>query len=302
MTVHPTTMIQLLFDGSAKFNFAHVVANLQGLLIDEGHDPSLVVWDYNDAVCFHADKIRAMVGWGEAAYPLAAQHLTFALTVSPDQSTSQRNAAALVDGLADALTGSMKKRYHPDRVICAQRDLWPGSEMLEMTAQQILKSTLAEASAERPHVLHKTVSDAEVLDCIDRMPLFPSQPQPAHQANSGFSARTHSPLTNLPLVRRPVENPSEDTLAIRLATQLFNLTLAVIWLPLGAALLVHSVLRGGGDMRLSAQAMAVAGLFSAGIDLQDLSKLQSALGNEPYIRASSSAATASDGSKDKSTT
>lgn len=55
-----------------------------------------------------------------------------------------------------------------------------------------------------------------------------------------------------------VEAP--PTTQIRLAAHAVNATLIVVYLPLGAALMTYSLLRGE-DMRMSAQAVALTGLF-----------------------------------------
>lgn len=299
MPAPQATLTQLLFASSARFNFAHVVADLQGLLIDQGHGAAQVIWDCDDVVSLDCETVRVVVGWGDALYPLAAQHLTFALAVVPRQTSRPRNGAALQQRLAEALSAWMTRRYRPDQVTRAQGDIWPGAALLEVTAHQMMVSVLTATATGPAHPFHAVVSDAQVAEFIGRMPDFPNQPSSAQPARAGVAIRPHPPGFRPPRVQDTL--PGETTLALRMATQVLNLTLAVVWLPLGVALLAHSVLRGG-TLRLSAQAMALAGLFSAGLDFHGAPGWHAALHLDPYSRASSNAATASAGNDDRGTT
>ncbi|MCL4188191.1 MAG: hypothetical protein KJZ85_11330 [Rhodobacteraceae bacterium] len=56
---------------------------------------------------------------------------------------------------------------------------------------------------------------------------------------------------------------SEPTLAMRLSATAMDMTLLVVALPVGAAVVTHNLLRGRTDMRLSARMMALTGAFIA---------------------------------------
>jgi len=59
---------------------------------------------------------------------------------------------------------------------------------------------------------------------------------------------------------RPATDP---TLAMRLSASAMDMTLLVVALPVGAAVVTHNLLRGRTDMRLSARMMALTGAFIA---------------------------------------
>ena len=58
--------------------------------------------------------------------------------------------------------------------------------------------------------------------------------------------------------------PAALSTQLRLATHAFNATLILIWVPLGAAALTYSLLRGE-DMKLSSRLMVLTGLFATTI-------------------------------------
>lgn len=269
MPAPQTTVLQLLFVSATKFNFAHVVHDLQDLLGDLGHAPAQVTWDLDEVVTLRTDKIVAVVGWGDGLPMLAAQHLTFSLAPLRPSPVSRAQTVQL-ERLDGALANWMTRRFRPDRVIRAQSDLPPHADLLDILAQTMMASTLADQTAERLHGFRAAVSEAEVRDCMGRMPRFPDQLQPKGPHKPPSSIRPH-PAIFAARQARPAP-PMDGSLALRMATQLFNLTLAVVWLPLGVVLLAHACLHGS-DLRRSAQAMVLAGLFSAAIRLQVLSNL-----------------------------
>ncbi len=271
MLVPRTTVTQLLFVSAAKFNFAHVVQVLQTLLTDLGHGPAQVTWDCDEAVSLRTDKVTVLVGCGDGLPVLAAQHLTFVLAPVEGCARISKAEAAQIQRLDTALTDAMTKRYRPDRVIRAQSELPPHADLLDTLARSLMATTLAEQSvADRFHGFRGAVSDAEVLDCMGRMPLFPGQSPKKGRPKSRGSIWSPATARDLPQVRRSAA--PETSLAMRIATQAFNLTLAVVWLPLGVVLLAHACLHGS-DLRRSAQAMVLAGLFSAAFNLQALSEM-----------------------------
>ena len=74
-------------------------------------------------------------------------------------------------------------------------------------------------------------------------------------------------LARLRLALYPPQGPEPDqspasSLQMRLAAQCFNATLILVWVPLGAAMLIYTLLKGE-DIRLSARLIAVTGTVLA---------------------------------------
>jgi len=61
----------------------------------------------------------------------------------------------------------------------------------------------------------------------------------------------------------PPAAPGETTLAMRLSAAAMDMTLLVVALPVGAAVVTHNLLRGRTDMRVSARMMALTGAVLA---------------------------------------
>lgn len=249
-----TKLTQLLFVSSDCFNFAHVISDLAGLLANaEGTGPQ-ITWDCEDLVTLETATARLVVGTGDVPHGAAATHLTLAL--APTISAPSAKRLARTD---DRVRLWLSNRYRPDWVVTGAADCLPTVATFEGTAIQMARGFLGhDLPPTRQSALRARISDDIVSQFLGRMSVMDAQSKA--QANR----MAH------PAVLRP-------TLAMRTATQLFNLTLVMVAMPLGLALLALSCWRGA-DMRLSAHCMVIAGLFVSGINAQSLAALHAVLG------------------------
>jgi hypothetical protein len=255
--VPKSTIAQLLFAEHPIPNFARIVGELDAALERCPAKVRSLVWDCDDTAVFELDAMRIVLAHAEQ--PKRDYLCCLTLSVGPARPEGDPSALARRhDGLCRLLVERIMTRY-PAEVV-----LWHDSPGI--VTPDVLDALL-EALPNRRDLGGEVVAPVAAAEVPLLALVANDLPDlPRRQANE--LQRVRAAL--YPAVPEPVavERPSTQ---MRLAVHAVNATLIVVALPVGAALLTYSLLRGE-DMRLSARAVALTGAA--------LGVLQSPLGQQ----------------------
>lgn len=191
--------------------------------------------------------------------------------------TSQPITAELIDSLIDRLPAQDKILPPIEGVVGA---LWEAAALAEVqTNTQRVIGRFPEPPQREPVSTVTSITEPVLADEDNpvrlAMPVRPrSQPKSQRLARlSPDDTLEQLPPAAEPELDRlrdvlqaeavtPTEAPSQLSTQMRLAVHAMNATLIMVWLPLGAAAMTYSILKGE-DMRLSARLMALTGTFLA---------------------------------------
>ncbi len=290
-----STLAQLLFTAQPALNFAHVVSELDIALSRYPADRRSLSWDCDDVAVFDLDGSRIVLGYSDH---LTGQH-SACLTVSVGHGPKVAATAPLArrrSALCHKITDRLSSRYAIDEVVWHETDALVTPELID----KLLEKLPGEDSKpiKRSEDIDRLMSRMSVeLESRLTQPL-PAFARP-HRASSliptafrvgtATSPNGRSRLTfDKPSMR--VANDMTDVLRIsdadttriraalyptadigaveapstqlRLAVHAMNATMIVVFLPVGAAMMTYSILRGE-DMRVSGRLLVLAGTIMA---------------------------------------
>lgn len=203
-----------------------------------------------------------------------------------DRLASHRLRLVLSCGLASGAPGTAETACETFRTVLSRimgrvpsaLVLWPHDRTL-FTADEFARFLDPGAAAPAVAAADAAVPEAEVVT-LPRRPRRRSEARAVAARN-----RTHAAvvpandLPDLPPVQRDeldrvraalypepeakAEGEANPTLAMRLSATAMDMTLLIVAMPVGAAVITHNVLRGRTDMRLSARMMALTGAVMA---------------------------------------
>jgi hypothetical protein len=273
LELQTTRVVQLFFLCPASVNIAIIISDLQAFLACLSNEKPQVRWDLDDLVTLTSTDARLFLHLGDEVRLTCYSHFTLAID-APAQSSTVHYFEAFVARLAE--------RLEADSVQWSQCGSGLSADLLGRKAESMIREAQMEQAhaLRQQHSLLKPVTEAELDACIMRMPTLPCRvptrvsPATPAQETDVAEHRDMTEMYNVRLALYPGAEPP-PALAQRIASQLLNLTVMIVWLPLGAALLALACWRGG-DMRISAHAMVIAGLFSLSFELPGIGSLSSA--------------------------
>ncbi|MDZ4136943.1 MAG: hypothetical protein U1D06_15335 [Paracoccaceae bacterium] len=270
MSVQPkSTIAQILFADRSDLNFAHVVGeldrSLDGVL---GQEHSLI-WDCDDVAIFDLASTRiilALVDFpkSDAEGRIYSTCLTVSVGTVPDQVQSSP-LSRRHEGLCSVIADKIRGFYTAEAILWQELPHSMTPEMIDQLSERLPGRAGRGTAALMPHAKPQQ----------DLQPQPEPMPHPTEIVVINMPGIVANTLPDLPYFDRDrltrvrdalYETPDADTAnarptaQIRLAAHAVNATLVVVCLPLGAALFTYSLLRGE-DMRMSAQAVALTGLF-----------------------------------------
>ncbi|WP_156790703.1 hypothetical protein [Rhodobacter ferrooxidans] len=251
-----STIAQLLYAEHPIPNFARIVGELDSALERCPAQARSLVWDCEDTAVFELDAMRIVLA--HADNPGCGYLCCLTLSVGPARPEADAPALAQrLDGLCRLLVERIVTRYPAEMVLWHDK---PGV----VTPDAL--DALLQAVPSRRHLGGKAaLRTAAVL----ALPMVVANDLPdLPRRQSAELQRVREAL--YPMLPEPVAVARPST-QMRLATHAVNSTLIIVALPVGAALLTYSLLRGE-DMRLSARAVALTGAV--------LGVLQSPLGQQ----------------------
>ncbi len=263
MNGHPeeqfSTIAELLFLNAPNLNFARLVSDLDAVLTRFRDLDRHLTWDYEDIASFDMPGTKIVLATNDAPRPGVAMSLT--LSVGPSQLPPRLNAAPLRheqpvrhDALCSKLAERVRLRLHPDAV------LW--HECLGVVTPEVLDGLAYSV----PGLPHRKDPDHPIFRSVDAASfdaLYAQGFQPSNDRPQIPKPRDPE-LARLRLALYPPEEPAAPHLTspqMRLAAHSMNATLIMVSLPIGAALMTYSVLRGD-NMRLTSRALVATGFAS----------------------------------------
>lgn len=263
MKVHPdiqfSTIAELLFLQSPNLNFARLVADLDAVLARFHDKDRQLTWDCEDLASFDMPGTRIVLATAEKPRPGISASLT--LSVGPSHLPPRLNAiprrrhpAVRHEALCSKLVERVQARLNPDAVFWHEWAHPVTSEVIDSLAYAKPKSS---ERADPDHPIFTLLNDRNVDAVYAR----------------GFHASNDTPdippprdpeLARLREALYPVEDAPPPHLVspqMRLAAHTMNATLIMVALPVGAAMLTYSVLRGE-NMRLTSAALVATGFAS----------------------------------------
>ena len=293
MALDGSTIAQFVFDRDPALNLPLLVRELDAAVGRSGAGARRVTWDCEDLVFVDLDGVRFTLSYTGEPLPGLPSSLMISVGPGPDRdhfATDRRRYEDLCHLIADRLRNRFTPRetlWHQvagpvtadlvddifDRLpdFAADANLHPLARPLTRAAPpgkpfrafpeadpdmpvSFVEKALAikAAKAERARATLSRV--AEVARSV-----APAPQRPAQRANQPVTA-SRSSAQDLDRVRAALypsqpETPAQDV-RMRLAASTLDVTLMVVYLPMGAAMLTCSMLRGG-NVTNSARVMAL---------------------------------------------
>jgi hypothetical protein len=284
MALDGSTIAQFVFDRDPALNLPLLVRELDAALGRSGAGRRRVTWDCDDLVFVDLDGVRFTLSYTGEPHPGLPSSLMISVGPGPDRDHDAADrrryeelchliadrlrsrftpretlwhqvagpvTADLVDNLFDRLPDfSAQTHHHPlARSTAPAKALRAFPETDDDMPVSFVEKALAikAAKAERARATLTRMSQAT------RSAAPPPAPAPANLA----AGRAAPDLNRLRAALYPVdpETPAEDV-RMRLAASALDVTLMVVYLPMGAAMLTCSMLRGG-NVTNSARVMAL---------------------------------------------
>lgn len=280
MREHPdaqfSTIAELLFLQAPPMNFARLVGDLDAVLARVQQTDRTLTWDCEDIASFNMPGTRIVLATSENPRPGAAASLTISVgpshlaaddSDSPDLGTMSRHAA-----FCSRLVERVHPRLHADAIFWHQYEGLVDADLLDRLAYA---PPVRREPAARLHPVFDLLDDHNVAAVYARG-FGPHREKTNMKPNAGqLKAAPSNDQPDIPRERDPElaqlrhalypeETPPPPHLVspqLRLAAHTMNATLIMVALPVGAAMLTYSVLRGE-NMRLTTAALVATGFAS----------------------------------------
>lgn len=254
-----SSIAQLLCHETLPINFARLVGEMDKILEARLGQTFRISMTCDGVACFDAGCTRILLAWNDLPGKALAGVLT--VSVGPSPVTGKPMMRPDAPELCGELVDLLQKRLPDAQVLWHQIACHMSAEWVEILID----------------ALPDTEADADLMDEEDGN-------LPEHTPDNVVELATFREVMQDPdLIRiRSALYDDEDqqtyTPAMRLAVHAMNATLIMVWMPLGAAALVHGMVKGE-DMRLASRLMVLTGSVGAlmqtplGQNLLDIARL-----------------------------
>ena len=261
-----STIAQLLYSNEQAVDFARTVVELETVLTRLRGDALKVEWDCDDVVCFDTAETRILLS--RAEYGRARQEACLTVAVGPLHPHPGPASEELVNhqAICSRMVERIQRRNPPNAI------LWREIEgRVDADVSDEFVNMLPQASASLPPV-------DSILDHVTRTDLFKTAPLQEKVAERAYRHRVMVARRNLHgrgFPREEIQSRLRQSFArdmpaprqrmstpMRLTTHCLNAALIVVYPPLGAAMMAHSMVKGE-DLELSARMVSVVGTFFA---------------------------------------
>ena len=255
-----STIAELLFLQSPNLNFARLVADLDAVLVRFHDKDRQLAWDCEDLASFDMPGTRIVLAMAEHPRPGVAASLTLAVGPSHlpprlNAAPKRRHPAVRHEALCSRLVERVQARLKPDAVFWHECDHPVTAEVIDSLAYAQPKSS---QRADPDHPIFGLLDDGNI-DAVYQRGFQPSNDRP------DIPLPRDPELSRLRMALYPTEEEAPPPYLIspqmRLAAHTMNATLIMVALPVGAAMLTYSVLRGE-NMRLTSAALVATGIAS----------------------------------------
>jgi hypothetical protein len=252
-----STIAQLLFAKQPRLNFAHMVSEMDSALSRCPAQKRSLTWDCEDIAIFDLDGARIILGHADSLGGGHGACLTASVGPAPGCGTDSpllRRSEAMCRLIAERI----HVRYQADAILWHQSDAPVTSDLLDAMLDDLppLADILhgpspAVPQTDRPTsaVAEKAVETGLPANDVPDLPLI------AAVELNRVRAALYPDGTPW---QAPLDVPARSATPMRLAVHTMNMTLIMVSLPVGAAMLTYSLLRGE-DMRMTGRAMALTG-------------------------------------------
>ena len=276
-----STIAELLFLEAPNLNFARLVSDLDTVLSRFRSLERQLTWDYEDTASFDMPGTRIVLSTSENPRPDVA--IALVISVGPSDIPQNDCAPMRHDALCSKLVERVRMRLNPDAVLWHDIQGVVSCDLLDNLAQEMsdISPMISEMSPLMsdisPRICERAprMSDISPRNAMDH-PIFGK----VDDANIDALYATGFAITNdiphLPPPRNPElarlraalyppeiapALPQRASPQMRLAVHSMNATLIMVALPVGAALMTYSVLRGD-NLRLTAHTLVATGFAS----------------------------------------
>ncbi|PLL13126.1 hypothetical protein C0V75_06825 [Tabrizicola sp. TH137] len=275
MAFDDSTIAQFVFDRDPALNLGLLVKELDAALERSGAGRRIITWDCDDVAFLDLDAVRFTLSYtGEAAVGLPAS-----LMISVGPGPNRRHDPAdrrRYEGLCQVIAERLRSRFAPRETLWHQV---AGPVTTDLVDD--LFTRLPDLANGAPKTLTRRSAPAEAIrafpEAEEGMPVSFVEKAIAIKAAKAERARAlghaqpagDAPLpandttaANGPDLRRvraalyPEADTPPENVRMRLAASALDVTLMVVYLPMGAAMLTRSLLRGG-DVNASARVTAL---------------------------------------------
>lgn len=275
-----STIAQLVFADPQPLNFARVVGDLHSVLTRFRGANLRIEWDCEDIALFDLAETRIVLAWNDqpgkgysACLTVSVGPLPFAPPQSIDTGSHESMCSRLIERLqarfpaTAILWHQTAQDITPDLLDELVDNLPALMELFPFQEPDWMAQAMHEPAAAPPEGQAEPQAQSRPET---PQPLPPREARPRPQRHSRADVandRPHLPrLRNAELsrIRAALYDPVETDAAapasaqLRLATHAMNATLIMVWLPLGAAVMTYSLLKGD-DIHLSARLMVATG-------------------------------------------
>lgn len=278
MAFDDSTIAQFVFDRDPALNLALLVKELDAALERSGAGRRNITWDCDDVAILDLDAVRFTLSYtGEAAVGLPASLM---ISVGPGPNRQHDPAdRRRYEGLCRLIAERLRARFAPRETLWHQvagpvttdlvDDLFDRLPDLSNGTPRPMtrRSAPAEAIRAFPETdegmpvsfVEKAMAiRAAKAERLRAMQSGPAAPQPANDTrpDAARSPELGPELSRVRAALYSVEETPTQNVRMRLAASTLDVTLMVVYLPMGAAMLTCSLLRGG-DVNASARVMAL---------------------------------------------
>lgn len=245
-----STIAQLLCYQSLPVNFAKLVGEVDAFLDQDPDGPFRASLDGDTTARFDRPGTRIMLAWSEPPGQGLSGILT--LSVGPSPLSGRMVMRPDHDAMATRLVDQLSHRVAAEGILWRQMSCLMSPDWVDLLVEALPDLSGFALDKDQPARAMRHV----------RLP-----PLPAGRA--GPPDRPAEPTMTLDpdLVRLRAALYQDDddqrpSPQMRLAVHAMNATLIMVWMPLGAAALVHGMVRGE-DMRLASRLMVLTGSVGA---------------------------------------
>lgn len=280
---HDSTIAQFVFDRDPSLNLAVLVTELDAALSRSGAGRRSITWDCDDLAFVDLDGARFTLSYtGDAGIGLPSS-LMISVGPGPDSTYDPADRRRYED-LCHLLADRLRARFAPQQTLWHQVagpvtadlvddlfDRLPDFSAGKPAAPLARRSPPAEAVRAFP----ETEADLPVSFVEKAMAIKAAKAERARAAMRGLhSARPAAaaansqpdlprrPATEADMIRAALYPVAEETpnehLRMRLAASTMDITLMIVFLPAGAAMMTYGALRGG-SFTASARMLALTG-------------------------------------------
>jgi hypothetical protein len=272
-----STIAQLVFADPQPLNFARVVGDLHTVLSRFRGTNLRIEWDCEDIATFDLDEARIMLAWNDQPGKGYSACLTVSVGPLP-YAPPNADLQAGHESMCSRLIERLQARFPATAILWHQSDQLITSDFLDELVDR-LPALMELFPFQEPDWMADAITepapapqqDAARIQPEAPPPLPPRAPAPRRSIRrrkaSVANDSPHLPrMRNIELSRvraalyDPVESEADKPASsqLRLATHAMNATLIMVWLPLGAAVMTYSLLKGE-DIHLSARLMVATG-------------------------------------------